>query len=101
MMASVKPFISGEISKTVIMPEDVTIEDVEQLHIDAWKMGLKAVAIYRDNCKVGQPLSMAKKGGDKNNETPETAEAVNDRIIVKGAVRRALPKVRTAKTFSF
>ena len=49
------------ISKTVNMPEDASIEDIEQLHLDAWKMGLKAIAIYRDNCKVGQPLSMAKK----------------------------------------
>ena len=45
------------------MPEDVTVEEIEQLHIDAWKMGLKAVAIYRDNCKVAQPLAMAKKDG--------------------------------------
>ena len=50
------------------MPEEATVEDVEQIHIDSWKMGLKAVAIYRDNCKVGQPLSMAKKGADGNNE---------------------------------
>src|SRR5579862_1993021 len=63
MMSAVQPFIYGAISKTVNMPEDVSVEDVEQLHIDAWKMGLKAVAIYRDNCKVAQPLSMAKKEG--------------------------------------
>lgn len=102
MMAAVQPFLSGAISKTVNMPEDVTVEDVEQLHIDAWKMGLKAVAIYRDNCKVAQPLSMAKKEGDtKDNlvESPNVGEA--DRIVLKGAVRRPLPKVRTAKTFSF
>ncbi len=60
MMAAVQPFISGAISKTVNMPEDATVEDVEQLHIDAWRLGLKAVAIYRDNCKVGQPLSTTK-----------------------------------------
>jgi ribonucleoside-diphosphate reductase alpha chain len=63
MMGAVQPFISGAISKTVNLPEDVTIEDVEQLHIDAWKMGIKAVAIYRDNCKVAQPLSTTKKAG--------------------------------------
>ena len=63
MMGAVQPFISGAISKTVNMPEDATIEDVENLHLDAWRLGLKAVAIYRDNCKVGQPLSTAKKGG--------------------------------------
>ena len=61
MMGAVQPFISGAISKTVNMPEDVTVEDVEQLHIDAWRLGLKAVAIYRDNCKVAQPLSTTKK----------------------------------------
>src|SRR5690606_30447570 len=61
MMAAVQPFISGAISKTVNMPEEATVEEVEQLHIDAWRMGVKAIAIYRDNCKVGQPLSMAKK----------------------------------------
>src|SRR5258708_38718196 len=57
MMGAGQPFISGAISKTVTVPEDVSVEDVEQLHIDAWRLGLKAVAIYRDNCKVAQPLS--------------------------------------------
>src|SRR3954452_664546 len=61
MMGAVQPFISGAISKTVNMPEEVSVEEVEQLHIDAWKLGIKAVAIYRDNCKVGQPLSTVKK----------------------------------------
>ena len=61
MMGAVQPFISGAISKTVNMPEDVTVEEVEQLHIDAWRLGIKAVAIYRDNCKVAQPLSTTKK----------------------------------------
>jgi ribonucleoside-diphosphate reductase alpha chain len=109
MMGAVQPFISGAISKTVNMPEEATIEDVEQLHIDSWKLGLKAVAIYRDNCKVAQPLSMAKKEGaedDKKVETQkeeivETAVSVTDRFIVKGAVRQPLPKVRNSKTFSF
>ena len=64
MMGAVQPFISGAISKTVNMPEDVTVEDVENLHLDAWRLGIKAVAIYRDNCKVGQPLSTAKKDGE-------------------------------------
>ena len=63
MMSAVQPFLSGAISKTVNMPEEATVEDIEQLHIGAWKMGLKAVAVYRDNCKVAQPLSMAKKDG--------------------------------------
>jgi len=101
MMSAVQPFLSGAISKTVNMPEDVSVEDVEQLHIDAWKMGLKAVAIYRDNCKVAQPLSMAKKDGAKQEDLVVTTESVTDRIIVKGAVRRELPKIRQSKTFSF
>ena len=101
MMSAVQPFLSGAISKTVNMPEDVSVEDVEQLHIEAWKLGLKAVAIYRDNCKVAQPLSMAKKEGAKEATPTELATAVNDKIIVKGAVRRELPKVRNSKTFSF
>ncbi len=100
MMGAVQPFISGAISKTVNMPEDVTVEDVEQLHIDAWKMGIKAIAIYRDNCKVAQPLSMAKKEG-KTESPAALAEAINDKIIVRGTVRRELPKVRNSKTFSF
>jgi len=61
MMAAVQPFISGAISKTVNMPEEATVADIEQLHIDAWKLGIKAVAIYRDNCKVAQPLATTKK----------------------------------------
>jgi ribonucleoside-diphosphate reductase alpha chain len=101
MMAAVQPFLSGAISKTVNMPEEATVEDIEQIHIDSWKMGLKAVAIYRDNCKVGQPLSMAKKEGSDKVEPAVTAEDVNEKFIVKGAYRRQLPKVRTAKTFSF
>jgi len=107
MMAAVQPFLSGAISKTVNMPEAATVEDIEQIHLDSWKMGLKAVAIYRDNCKVGQPLSMAKKDND-NKETP-VAEAVtanveasnNDRIVVKGAVRRKLPRKRDSRTYRF
>jgi ribonucleoside-diphosphate reductase alpha chain len=110
MMSAVQPFLSGAISKTVNMPEEVTVEEIEQLHMDSWKMGLKAVAIYRDNCKVGQPLSMLKKGGNANNEMTPAAvaeapaaavESITDKIMVRGVVRRELPKIRTAKTFSF
>jgi len=101
MMAAVQPFISGAISKTVNMPEEATVEDIEQIHIDSWKMGLKAVAIYRDNCKVAQPLSMAKKEGTSIEPLAAVTGETNDAFIVKGAVRRPLPKVRAAKTFSF
>ena len=60
MMAAVQPFISGAISKTVNMPESATVADVEEIYLQGWKLGLKALAIYRDNCKVGQPLSQVK-----------------------------------------
>jgi ribonucleoside-diphosphate reductase alpha chain len=101
MMAAVQPFLSGAISKTVNMPEEATVEEIEQIHIDSWKMGLKAVAIYRDNCKVAQPLSMAKKAGTEKAEPIAAAETLGDKIILKGAVRRELAKVRNSKTFSF
>jgi len=91
MMAAVQPFISGAISKTVNMPEDVTIEDVEQLFIEGWRLGLKALAIYRDNCKVGQPLSANKKA----------VEAVPGAAWAGAPVRRRLPSTRPAHTFSF
>ena len=71
MMAAAQPFISGAISKTVNMPEHVTVEEVEQLLVESWKLGLKAVAIYRDNCKVAQPLSADKK---KSAAAPEAGE---------------------------
>ncbi|MBV8065328.1 MAG: vitamin B12-dependent ribonucleotide reductase [Actinobacteria bacterium] len=64
MMGAVQPFISGAISKTVNMPEESTIEDVMSLYVDAWKLGVKAIAIYRDNCKVAQPLSTSGKEGN-------------------------------------
>jgi len=107
MMGAVQPFISGAISKTVNMPEDVTVEDVEQLHIDAWKLGVKAVAIYRDNCKVAQPLAMAKKeGADEGGPADGAAQATQivERVvekIVSEPYRQKLPKTRTSRTFEF
>jgi ribonucleoside-diphosphate reductase alpha chain len=103
MMGAVQPFISGAISKTVNMPEDVSVEDVEQLHIDAWKLGLKAVAIYRDNCKVAQPLSTGK---GESATAPVTATEVVERVVekvitVKEPVREKLPRNRTSRTFEF
>ncbi len=105
MMAAVQPFISGAISKTVNMPEEVTVEEVEQLHIDAWKMGVKAIAIYRDNCKVAQPLSMAKKDGEDSDDSPaalavaEAPEPVTK--IVYKPIRERLPRDRRSRTFEF
>ena len=60
MMGAVQPFISGAISKTVNLPEQITVDDVAKLYVEAWKLGVKAIAIYRDNCKVAQPLSGSK-----------------------------------------
>ena len=98
MMAAVQPFLSGAISKTVNMPETATVEDIEELHIQSWKMGLKAVAIYRDNCKVAQPLSMAKKDGDKADVVKELATEV---ATVNFKERKELPRVRTSRTYKF
>ncbi len=64
MMAAAQPFISGAISKTVNMPEQVTVEDVERVYLESWRLGLKAVAIYRDNCKQTQPMSSEKKAAE-------------------------------------
>ncbi|MEX1047149.1 MAG: vitamin B12-dependent ribonucleotide reductase [Actinomycetota bacterium] len=89
MMGAVQPFISGAISKTVNMPEEVTVEEVEQLFIEGWKLGLKAVAIYRNNCKVAQPLSAEKR----------TVQAVPGTL--PEPVRRRLPQSRPSKTISF
>ncbi len=111
MMGAVQHWISGAISKTVNMPEEATVEDVEQLHIDAWKLGIKAVAIYRDNCKVAQPLSMAKKE-IKADELVAAVEAVVEvapaevveRIVEKVVmqpVRQKLPRNRRSRTFEF
>ncbi len=101
MMAAVQPFISGAISKTVNMPEDVTVDDVEQLHIDAWRMGVKAVAIYRDNCKVAQPLSTGSTSSDSGGTTPAAVvDDVVERIVYK-PVREKLPRNRSSKTFEF
>ncbi|TML12565.1 MAG: vitamin B12-dependent ribonucleotide reductase, partial [Actinobacteria bacterium] len=66
MMGAVQPFISGAISKTVNMPEDATVDDVAGLYTDAWKLGVKAIAIYRDNCKVAQPLSSKSQAAIEN-----------------------------------
>jgi ribonucleoside-diphosphate reductase alpha chain len=97
MMAAVQPFLSGAISKTVNLPEEVTVEDMEAVHIQAWRMGLKAVAVYRDNCKVAQPLSMAKK--ESQEEIVAVQQDVND--LIAKETRRKLPKIRQAKTFSY
>jgi ribonucleoside-diphosphate reductase alpha chain len=104
MMAAVQPFISGAISKTVNMPEEATVDEVEKLHIDAWRLGVKAIAIYRDNCKVGQPLSTMKKETAAAPEPGASPAEVADQVvkkIIKVPVREKLPRNRTSKTFEF
>jgi len=107
MMAAVQPFISGAISKTVNMPENASVDDVAEIYLQGWKMGLKALAIYRDNCKVGQPLSASSK-----NKDAATADAANKAaraaagippapVEMHVPVRRRLPKKRPSQTVSF
>ncbi|NBW72896.1 MAG: vitamin B12-dependent ribonucleotide reductase [Microbacteriaceae bacterium] len=94
MMAAVQPFLSGAISKTVNMPETATVEEVKEIYFQGWKMGLKALAIYRDNCKVGQPLSDA-KAKTESKPAPEFASGLSH------PVRKRLPKSRPSSTTSF
>ena len=69
MMAAVQPFVSGAISKTINMPEESTVEDVMDAYIESWRLGLKSVAIYRDNSKSAQPMSSGTGKGDKKATT--------------------------------
>ncbi len=85
MMGAVQPFISGAISKTVNLPEQVTVDEVAQLLVDAWRLGVKAIAIYRDNCKVAQPLAGKKEGSAQLPAVPPTPLTQ----------RRRLPEDRT------
>jgi ribonucleoside-diphosphate reductase alpha chain len=117
MMAAVQPFISGAISKTVNMPEEATVEDVEQLHIDAWNLGIKAIAIYRDNCKVAQPLATTKLASAANAassqaeahdlelavKVSELEQALQNQttVVVKQPIRERLPRRRRSSTFAF
>ncbi|NNN19532.1 MAG: vitamin B12-dependent ribonucleotide reductase [Acidimicrobiaceae bacterium] len=112
MMAAVQPFISGAISKTVNMPEDATVEEIEQLFVEAWRLGVKAVAIYRDNCKVAQPLTTKGKASatltpsdsksELTHKIAELEEALQSQtVIVKRPVRERLPRRRKSYTFAF
>ncbi|MBP6042951.1 MAG: vitamin B12-dependent ribonucleotide reductase [Rhodoluna sp.] len=96
MMAAVQPFLSGAISKTVNMPETATRDEIADVYFQGWKLGLKALAIYRDNCKVGQPLSDAKaKTETKTEAAPVAASGMSH------PVRKRLPKSRPSSTTSF
>jgi ribonucleoside-diphosphate reductase alpha chain len=119
MMGAVQPFISGAISKTVNVPEEVTVEEIEQLHIEAWQLGIKAVAIYRDNCKVAQPLATAKKDMTSDNGTVTSEAGLHDAeltrkvaaleqalakqttVVVKQPIRERMPRRRRSNTFGF
>ncbi|MGW1951581.1 vitamin B12-dependent ribonucleotide reductase [Streptomyces sp. NPDC001920] len=104
MMAAIQPWISGALSKTVNMPESATVEEVEEIYFEAWKLGVKALAIYRDNCKVGQPLSAKTKEKEKA-EITEKAEATIretvEKVVEYRPVRKRLPKGRPGITTSF
>ncbi|MGW4562839.1 vitamin B12-dependent ribonucleotide reductase [Streptomyces sp. NPDC004561] len=101
MMAAIQPWISGAISKTVNMPETATVEEVEEIYYEAWKLGVKALAIYRDNCKVGQPLSAKKKETEKKAELPAAVEPKLEKVVEYRPVRKRLPKGRPGITTSF
>ena len=95
MMAAVQPFLSGAISKTVNMPETATIEEIAEVYFQGWKFGLKALAIYRDNCKVGQPLSDGKAKTETKTDKAAVATGMSH------PVRKRLPKSRPSSTTSF
>ncbi|MET8471151.1 vitamin B12-dependent ribonucleotide reductase [Streptomyces sp. NPDC006422] len=104
MMAAIQPWISGALSKTVNLPETATVEDVEEVYFEAWKMGVKALAIYRDNCKVGQPLSAKKKEQEKAEVTEKTEATIREaveKVVEYRPVRKRLPKGRPGITTSF
>ena len=104
MMAAVQPALSGSISKTVNLPESATIEDIEKVYFEGWKLGLKALAIYRDNCKVGQPLSVS---NNKSAEAAAPAAEGSGQPAGPAAphagrpVRRRLPRQRSATVTRF
>ncbi|MEU5843786.1 vitamin B12-dependent ribonucleotide reductase [Rhodococcus sp. NPDC047139] len=90
MMAAVQPFLSGAISKTVNLPESATVDDIADLYVDAWRLGVKALAIYRDNCKLGQPLSTSSRPAATESVAPPAAPR-----------RERLPRKRHSRTFEF
>ena len=103
MMAACQPFLSGAISKTVNLPESATVEEIEQIYMESWRLGLKATAIYRDNCKVGQPLADAKAKKvvvEEDGEAVEVIEKVVEKVVY-APTRKRLPKSRVARTTSF
>ncbi|MFN7150063.1 MAG: LAGLIDADG family homing endonuclease, partial [Microthrixaceae bacterium] len=101
MMAAIQPFFSGAMSKTVNVPEDTTVDDIEQLLLDAWRSGIKCVALYRDNCKVAQPMSSGRSTAAAPPAT--TAAQVADGVVEQLArpTRERMPRSRRSRTFEF
>ncbi len=106
MMAAVQPFLSGAISKTVNLPENASVEQIEEVYVQGWKLGLKALAVYRDNCKVGQPLSdggSTAKDAAADKASAAVAAATSEIVekVVYRPTRERLPKRRASQTISF
>jgi ribonucleoside-diphosphate reductase alpha chain len=95
MMAAAQPFLSGAISKTCNVPETATVEEIQDIYFQGWKLGLKALAIYRDNCKVGQPLSTAEA------QRKKTEASLPEKVVEYRPTRKRLPKSRPSRTTSF
>jgi len=100
MMAAVQPYLSGAISKTVNLPETATVDEIADVYLQGWKLGLKALAVYRDNCKVGQPLSTGKKAEEPKPAAAPTVAAPEVRVEYRPR-RLRLPKARFGRTTSF
>ena len=99
MMAAAQPFLSGAISKTVNLPQDATVEEIKDVYMQGWKLGIKAMAVYRDSCKVGQPLSDG--GSTAKDAAADKAAGMVERIIEYRPVRKRLPRSRPSQTISF
>jgi ribonucleoside-diphosphate reductase alpha chain len=94
MMAACQPFLSGAISKTVNLPETATVEEIAEVYLQGWKLGLKALAVYRDNCKVGQPLSDGGSRPRKRRPRPVDTRCTRRQVekVEYRPVRKRLPK---------
>ena len=106
MMGATQPFISGAISKTVNVPKDATVEDIEQAYLESWRLGAKAISIYRDGSKRTQPLNTSKaaieaKGVVQTQDTAEAVNAVAAALASRTPLRRKLPDERQAITHKF
>jgi ribonucleoside-diphosphate reductase alpha chain len=100
MMAAAQPFLSGAISKTVNLPESATVGEIAEVYLQGWKLGLKALAVYRDNCKVGQPLSDGRNGKADDKKLAAVEPEVVEKVVYR-PTRKRLPKSRPSRTTSF